>query len=93
MLGGVLGSGKPPPINPKTGKPMRVPPTMAEQILKQATTSAARSIGTQVSRAILRNVLGGILGGGSKRRDRDGSGLPIAPEQASGTRRPAARAR
>ena len=68
MLGGVLGGGKRPPINPKTGKPMRVPPTMAEQIIKQASTSAARSIGTQVSRAILRNVLGGIFGGGSKRR-------------------------
>ena len=66
MLGGALGGGKPPPINPKTGKPMRVPPTLAEQIIKSASTSAARSIGTQVSRAILRNVLGGILGGGKR---------------------------
>jgi DNA helicase HerA-like ATPase len=63
MLGGMLGGGKPPPINPKTGKPMRVPPTLTEQIIKQASTSAARSIGTQVSRAILRGVLGGIFGG------------------------------
>ncbi|MBX9758095.1 MAG: DUF853 domain-containing protein [Beijerinckiaceae bacterium] len=62
MLGGALGGPKT-TINPKTGRQVRVPPTLAEQIIKSASTSAARSIGTQVSRAILRNVLGGILGG------------------------------
>jgi DNA helicase HerA-like ATPase len=67
MLGGVLGGPKT-TINPKTGKPVKVPPTLAEQIIKTASTSAARSIGTQVSRAILRGVLGGLMGGGSKRR-------------------------
>lgn len=64
---GILGKigewfgGGAPQINPKTGKPMRKPATMTEQIIKSATQSAARSIGSQISRAILRGVLGGLL--------------------------------
>ena len=60
MLGGMLGGG-PQKINPKTGKPIRQPASMGEQIIKSAAQSAARSLGTQVTRAILRNVLGGMF--------------------------------
>jgi DNA helicase HerA-like ATPase len=47
--------------------------TTTELIIRSVATSAARSVGTQISRAILRNVLGGIMGtaaggGGSRRR-------------------------
>jgi len=59
-LGGVLGGG-PTKINPKTGKPVRRPATIGEQIIKSATQSAARSVGTQISRAILRGVLGSLM--------------------------------
>ena len=49
-----------------------------EVIIRSMATSAARSVGTQITRAILRNVLGGIVGGaaagggggGGRRRSR-----------------------
>ncbi len=59
-LGGMLGGGQT-TINPKTGKPVRRPATIGEQIIKSATQSAARSVGTQLSRAILRGVLGSLM--------------------------------
>jgi len=59
-LGGLFGGGKT-EINPKTGRPVRRPATIGEQIIKSATQSAARSVGSQISRAILRGVLGSLL--------------------------------
>jgi len=78
-IGGALGSG-PVKINPKTGRPMRVPKTMTQTVVQNAIQSASRAIGSQIGRAILRNVLGGILGGGSGRRFAD---LPNSQNQSS----------
>ncbi len=60
-LGGMLGGSTPGPINPRTGKPARQPQSMGQVIIKSVATSAARSIGTQITRVILRNVLGSML--------------------------------
>jgi hypothetical protein len=53
MLGGLLGGAA------ATGKGRQRMST-GEMIVRSAAQSAARSIGTQVTRAILRNVLGGL---------------------------------
>jgi DNA helicase HerA-like ATPase len=60
MLGGVLGGilGQQAPAG-KGGK--RPPKSLAEQVITNAATSMARTVGTQVGRAILRNVLGSII--------------------------------
>ena len=54
MLGGIFGDGG----TTSTGKRKRM--STGELIVRSATQSAARSIGTQVARAILRGVLGGM---------------------------------
>ena len=55
MLGGVFGGGA------QKGKGKgREPMSAGEMIIRTAAQSAARSIGTQITRAILRNVLGGL---------------------------------
>ena len=54
LLGGILGGGA------STTKGGRQRMSTGEMIIRSATQSAARSIGTQISRAILRGVLGGI---------------------------------
>jgi hypothetical protein len=77
-IGGALG-GAPTTINPKTGRPMRVPKTMTQTVVQTAIQSASRAIGSQIGRAILRNVLGGILGGGGRRF----ADLPNSPNQSS----------
>jgi len=61
----------------------------AEVIIRSMATSAARSVGTQITRAILRNVLGGIVGGaaagggGGRRRSR-AAGLDAGSSGGSG---------
>jgi DNA helicase HerA-like ATPase len=55
ILGGLLGGG-----SASTGKGGRQRMSTGEMIIRSAAQSAARSIGTQVTRAILRGVLGGI---------------------------------
>ena len=54
MLGGVLGGAA------ATGKG-RQRMSKGEMIVRSVAQSAARSIGTQITRAILRNVLGGLM--------------------------------
>ena len=54
MLGGLFGN------STATGKGRQRMST-GEMILRSATQSAARSIGTQITRVILRNVLGGMM--------------------------------
>jgi len=55
MLGGVFGGGA------QKGKGKgRESMSAGEMIIRTAAQSAARSIGTQITRAILRNVLGGL---------------------------------
>ena len=54
MIGGALGNGG----GSSGGRGNRM--STGELILRSAAQSAARSIGTQITRAILRNVLGGM---------------------------------
>ena len=44
------------------------PPSQTEKILHAAMTSAARTVGTTVTRELLRGVLGGLFGGRGRRR-------------------------
>ncbi|MDE2362301.1 MAG: DUF853 family protein, partial [Hyphomicrobiales bacterium] len=54
MLGGILGGGS----TSATGKRQRM--STGEMIVRSAAQSAARSVGTTLTRAILRGVLGGM---------------------------------
>jgi DNA helicase HerA-like ATPase len=59
LVGGALGTGA-----QTSGKGGRRPPkSLTEQVIANAATSMARTVGTQVGRAILRNVLGGLMKG------------------------------
>ena len=59
LVDGALGTGA-----QSAGKGSRRPPiSLTEQVIANAATSMARTVGTQVGRAILRNVLGSMMKG------------------------------
>src|SRR5215218_438365 len=98
-LGGILGKitdalgggSQPQAQQPGKGKGAQRMST-TEVIIRSMATSAARSVGTQITRAVLRNVLGGILGsaaggsggGGGRRRSSRAADLDAGARTSSG---------
>ena len=98
-LGGILGKitdalgggSQPQAQQPGKGKGAQRMST-TEVIIRSMATSAARSVGTQITRAVLRNVLGGILGsaagggggGGGRRRASRAADLDSGGQGGSG---------
>jgi hypothetical protein len=57
LLGSILGGGGPAPGGKGRG---RAPMSTTEVIIRNASSSLARTVGTQIGRAIMRGVLGGF---------------------------------
>jgi uncharacterized protein len=94
-LGGILGKitdalggGEPQPAGKGKGRGSQRMST-AEIIIRSMATSAARSVGTHLTRVILRNLLGGIVGGaagggGGRRRSARAADLDAGSSGGSG---------